>query len=217
MNAPQPTDTTQQVDFELDRWRRTYHGDEYYYGSEPGPIARRAVRYHRPALPTGGTALDAGCGEGQDLAYLAERGYTATGVEFTPEGAEKSRRLLAERGYTGSVIQQDLRDYTAACIRDKTTFDLVLAVNTVQFLGADASEVVDRLAEMVAPGGVLGISLFGRESREPVVRGTVWFTTLDEILSRFRGWQPLEAADVYQWGYGGSRPQAFVTLIARRI
>lgn len=216
MNAPQPTDTHQQVDFELDRWRRTYHGDEYYYGSDPGPVARRAVRYHRPALPAGGTALDAGCGEGQDLAYLAERGYTVTGVEFTPEGAEKSRRLLAARGLAGTVIQQDLRDFTNACVRDKASFDLVLAVNTVQFLGADASTTLDRLAEMVAPGGVLAISMFGRESREPDVRGTIWYTTLEEVLGRFKGWQPLEAADVYQWGYGGSRPQPFVTLIARR-
>jgi SAM-dependent methyltransferase len=217
MNAPNPTDTRQQVDYELDRWSRTYHGDEYYYGSEPGPVARRAVRYHRPALPTGGTALDAGCGEGQDLVFLAERGYAVTGVEFTPEGAEKARRLLAEQSIPGEVIQQDLRDFTEACIRDGRTFDLVLAVNAVQFLGSDASAVLDRLAEMVAPGGVLAISLFGREAREPTLRGTIWFTTLEETLSRFAGWKPLEAADVYQWGYGGSRPQPFVTLIARKV
>jgi SAM-dependent methyltransferase len=216
MNAPQPTDIRTSVDFELDRWRRTYHGDEYYYGSEPGPVARRAVRYHRPALPAGGTALDAGCGEGQDLAFLAERGYSVTGIEFTPEGAEKSRRLLTERGLSGEVIQQDLRAYTDAALREGRTFDLVLAVNTVQFLGADASLMLDRLSEMVAPGGVLGISLFGREAREAVLRGTIWCTTLEEVLGRFKGWHPLEAADLYQWGYGGSRPQPFVTLIARR-
>src|SRR2546423_195422 len=60
---------------EFQRWSAVYAGDQYYYGSEPGPVARRAVRYHRQYRPRGGTALDAGCGEGQDLAFLAERGY----------------------------------------------------------------------------------------------------------------------------------------------
>ena len=68
---------------EFQRWSAIYAGEEYYYGSEPGPVARRAVRYHRQYRPRGGTALDAGCGEGQDLAFLAARGYVATGVEFT--------------------------------------------------------------------------------------------------------------------------------------
>ena len=68
---------------EYQRWSAVFAGDDYYYGSEPGPVARRAVRYHRRYRPRGGTALDAGCGEGQDLAFLAEQGYVATGVEFT--------------------------------------------------------------------------------------------------------------------------------------
>lgn len=216
MSAPTPTDTRLQVDYELDRWSGVYRGDEYYYGSEPGPVARRAVRYHRRGPSSDGTALDAGCGEGQDLAFLAERSYAVTGVEFTPEGAEKSRRLLAERRLAGDVVQQDLREFTEVAAREGRTFDLVLAVNTVQFLGPDAPAVLDRLAEMVAPGGTLGISLFARDVGEAEVRGTLWFTTLEEILKRFSDWQPMEAANVYQWGYGGNRPQPFVTLIARK-
>src|SRR5688500_15468043 len=90
-------------------WERAFAGEEYYYGDEPGPVARRAVRYHRRFLPEGGTALDAGCGEGQDLLFLAERGYAATGIEFTPSGAAKSQRLLQEHGLPGEVLELDLR------------------------------------------------------------------------------------------------------------
>ncbi|HEU4753709.1 MAG TPA: class I SAM-dependent methyltransferase, partial [Armatimonadota bacterium] len=93
-----PTNPQSRVDAELDRWTRLFSGAEYFYGQDAGPVARRAVRYHRAYRPGGGRALDAGCGEGQDLAFLAERGYEATGIEFTAPGAEKARRLLAERG-----------------------------------------------------------------------------------------------------------------------
>jgi SAM-dependent methyltransferase len=210
--APSPTDAKQPVDLELSRWRRIYDGDRYYYGEDPGPVARRAVRYHRPSLPRGGTALDAGCGEGQDLAFLAECGYQATGVEFTPEGARKARRLLEGRGRAAEVLHQDLRDLPAS----GPPFDLVLAVNTLQFLGADALPSLDRLMERVAPGGVIGLSLFGREQGEPERSGTVWFVTLEEVLARFAGWQRLEAAKLWQWNAATDEAQAFVTLIARK-
>src|SRR3954451_20647363 len=92
---------------EYQRWSAIYSGESYYYGSDAGPLARRAVRYHRQYRPRGGTALDAGCGEGQDLALLAERGYVATGVEFTGSGAAKAARLLRSRGLEAEVVSED--------------------------------------------------------------------------------------------------------------
>jgi cyclopropane fatty-acyl-phospholipid synthase-like methyltransferase len=175
-------------------------------------VARRAVRYHRPYLPTGGTALDAGCGEGQDLAFLAEQGYTATGVEFTAAGARKAARFVRSRGVTAAVREQDLRDWTP-----EQPFDLVLAVNCVQFLGADAPAVLAKVMSAVAPGGVLGLSLFARRPDEAEVQGTVWFTTLAEVLERFSGWQPVEAAQLWQWNVRSGQAQEFVTLIARNV
>lgn len=210
---PTPTNPSQPVDQELSRWSRIYAGAEYFYGAEPGPLARRAVRYHAPGLrPGNSTALDAGCGEGQDLAFLAERGYRATGVEFTAPGAEKARRFLSDRGLAGTVHHADLRALPADL---PATFDLVLAVNSVQFLGENAPAVLDSLIRRVAPGGVIGLSLFAREGSMPEVGGTVWFTTLEELLERFRGWQCLEAAKLWQWDVRSNRPQGFVTLIAR--
>ena len=210
-SLPTPTDTRRAVDRELHLWSRIYSGDGYYYGDEPGPMARRAVRYHRPWFRPGATALDLGCGEGQDLAYLAELGYSATGVEFTPEGAAKARRLLSNRGVAGAVVEEDLRSWEPA-----RPYDLVLAVNALQFLGADAPAIVDRLAHWVAPGGVLGLSLFARDEGEAPQEHSVRFFTVDEVLDRFAGWQRLEAAHLWQWNVSNNEPQPFVTLIARK-
>jgi SAM-dependent methyltransferase len=211
---PRPSDPARRVDRELDRWESTFRGPEFYYGEEPGPVARRAVRYHQAWFQPGATALDAGCGEGQDLGFLAERGYAAQGVEFTPSGAGKAREFLARRGLAGAVEQADLRDYLAA---PGDSFDLVLAVNSLQFLGVDAPGVLDRLLSRVAPGGVVGLSLFGREPHEPETAGTIWFTTLADVLARLAGWQCLEAAKLWQWDTRSNRAQPFVTVIARRV
>lgn len=218
---PSPTDIRTPVASELERWRALLAGPGYRYGTDPGPVAVRAVRYHRAFVSQGGTALDAGCGEGQDLAYLAACGYRATGVELTPEGCAKAERLLAERGLRARVIRADLRGF----VPDRP-YDLVLAVNALQFLGADAPDGLDRLAAAVAPGGVIGLSLFGREPGQPSVTGTLFLLTLEELLARFgltpgdappAGlWQPLEAATLLQWNPTNGRPQSFVTLIARR-
>ncbi|MFN3647940.1 MAG: class I SAM-dependent methyltransferase [Armatimonadota bacterium] len=218
MDVPKPTDPAARVDGELQRWSRIYAGEEYYYGDDAGPVARRAVRYHRPFARPGATALDTGCGEGQDLAYLVEVGYEVTGVEFTDGGAEKSRRLLRDRGLAGEVRQEDLREtlgLRGGAGLDRQ-FDLVLCVNVLQFLGADGLPALQALKERVSPGGVLGLSLFGRAPEQPEVRGTLWFVTLPQVLALFEGWQPMEAASLYQWNLATNEPQPFVTLIVRK-
>ena len=211
-HLPRFTDPQRPVDQERARWTRIYSGEEYHYGDEPGPVARRAVRYHQPWFRGGASsALDAGCGEGQDLAFLAQRGYRVTGIEFTEPGAAKARRLLVQRGLAGEVLHADLRDLP------EQKYDLVLAVNAIQFLGSDASAALDRVMQAVAPGGVIGLSLFAREGSLPEVDGTIWFTTLEELMARFAGWQCFETAKLWQWDTQSNRPQGFVTLIARNV
>jgi SAM-dependent methyltransferase len=224
---------------EYQRWSAIFAGDEYYYGSEPGPVARRAVRYHRQHRPRGGAALDAGCGEGQDLAFLAERGYVATGTEFTEAGIAKAERLLRSRNLEAELVNQDLRSYEPG-----RRFDLVLAVNSVQFLAGDGPSCLRRLVATVIPGGVFGISVFARplagdrealEEAVPVSRsnpsGTfggdprfvphvshgIWLLSIEELLDYFTGWQMLEAARLWQWNPHTNQPQPFLTLIARNV
>ncbi len=203
---------------EFTRWSRIYAGDEYYYGHEPGPVARRAVRYARPFMEPGARALDAGCGEGQDLVFLVEQGYAATGIEWTPDGARKTRRLLQSRALHAEVVEGDLRrlhELRATASDAPAHYDLVLSVNALQFMGRDAPACLDMLMRLTSPGGVIGLSLFAREDDAPQISGTIFFFTLDELLARFDGWQPLEAARLWQWNAAGEA-QAFVTFIARK-
>jgi SAM-dependent methyltransferase len=201
---------------EYQRWSAIYAGEAYYYGSEPGPVARRAVRYHRQYQPRGGAALDAGCGEGQDLAFLAECGYVATGVELTEAGSQKAARLLESRALEAKIVRQDLRSYAP-----QRHFDLVLAVNALQFLGPDADACLHKIAAAVAEGGVCGLSLFALPASaardQTTLSHGLWLLTMEELLARFSGWQMLEAARLWQWNPHTNQPQPFLTLVARNV
>lgn len=196
---------------ELNRWTRNFASNEYFYGHEPGPVARRAVRYHRPLVESGQTptALDVGCGEGQDLLFLAQQNYVPTGLDFTATGIAKARQIVEDNGQHADLVRADVLDW-----QSEARFDLVLAVNSLQFLGADAPRALKLVQSLVKPGGVIGLSMFARDdAATSPVDGTLYRWTLDELQLNFTNWQPLEAARLWQWSAQG--PQPFVTLIAR--
>ena len=196
---------------ELERWTRTFADNEYFYGHDPGPVARRAVRYHRPLCRSNQqcTALDVGCGEGQDLLFLAQHSYDSTGLDFTETGIAKARQIMEHNGERANLVRADILDW-----QSETRFDLVVAVNCLQFLGFDAPRALKRVQSLVKPGGVLGLSMFARDDAATApVEGSIYRWTLDELQLNFVGWQPFEAARLWQWNAEG--PQPFVTLIAR--
>lgn len=200
-----------EMSFELERWTRNFADSEYLYGHDPGPVARRAVRYHRPLVGQNqkSTALDVGCGEGQDLIFLAQQGYDSTGLDFTETGIAKARQIVEYNGERAHLVRADILDW-----QGETRFDLVLAVNSLQFLGADAPRALKRVQNLVAPGGVLGLSMFARDdAATPPVEDTIYRWTLEELQLNFTNWQSFEAARLWQWNAEG--PQPFVTLIAR--
>ncbi|KXI19698.1 methyltransferase domain protein [Corynebacterium sp. CMW7794] len=87
-----------------------------------------------------GTALDIGCGEGADLAWLAAHGWDAEGIDFAPTAVARTRA----HGLTARVA--DFAELGG------TTYDLV----SVHYGGIPATaEAVSLLESLVAPGGTL--------------------------------------------------------------
>ena len=214
MQLTAPTNSQVNVTSEKERWETIFQREDFFYGHEPGPVARRAVKYHKALAAQrseiAANALDAGCGEGQDLVYLAQNGYKATGIEFTPSGVEKTRKLLQLNQQKAEVAEGNLAD----CLLQ--IYDLVLAVNSLQFMGEQAATTLSRLQNAVSHGGIIGLSLFAREAHQPEISGTIWRVTLPDLLARFENWQIIEAANLWQWNLQTNEAQAFVTLIAQR-
>jgi 2-polyprenyl-3-methyl-5-hydroxy-6-metoxy-1,4-benzoquinol methylase len=100
-------------------------------------------------LPAG-TALDAGCGQGVDALWLAQRGWRVTAVDVSPTAVNTARELAAGNPVDGAVdwIVADLATW-----QPPERYDLVVSQYvhpTIPF-----GDFVTRLAEAVAPGGTL--------------------------------------------------------------
>lgn len=73
-----------------------------------------------------GKALDLGCGSGAHTVLLAERGWTATGVDLIPKALDRARKRIAEHGVTARVAQADVTELPADTVG--VGYDLFLDV-----------------------------------------------------------------------------------------
>lgn len=124
------------------------HG-HHKQGGKPNGVLLTEIAEESP-----GRALDAGCGEGADAIWLAERGWQVTAVDISTVALERGRKQAGDldiaiaRQITWR--QDDLTEWEPPA----ASFDLV-STHFMQLPSAQRAEVYQRLADSVAPGGVL--------------------------------------------------------------
>ncbi|MGH2859177.1 MAG: class I SAM-dependent methyltransferase [Solirubrobacteraceae bacterium] len=133
--------------FEPEAWDERYSGNEDVWSGAPNPQLVTEVSKLTP-----GSALDVGCGEGGDVIWLAQKGWTVTGADFSKNGLARAARHAEQAGVADTTDwwQVDARDFTA----QGRSYDLV----TTHFLhprGGTILDVVRRLCEAVTPAGHL--------------------------------------------------------------
>lgn len=129
---------------EREDWDRRYEGEELLWRADPNRFLVEATADLEP-----GTAVDVACGEGRNAIWLAERGWQATGVDFSPVALAKAGRLAESRGVHVEWVEADIRKWSAP-----KSFDLA-AVFYVQLPAAERRSVYRAAADAVAPGGHL--------------------------------------------------------------
>ncbi|WP_068401915.1 class I SAM-dependent methyltransferase [Kribbia dieselivorans] len=106
---------------------------------------------------TPGRALDLGCGEGGDAVWLAQQGWTVTGVDLSATAIERGRQAAVEVGIDPARLTLVAADLATWDTTER--FDLV----TCSFLHAwsvplPRAEILTRATGFVAPGGHLLIT-----------------------------------------------------------
>src|SRR5687768_6279671 len=102
-----------------DAWDERYAGTELVWTAEPNRFLAAEVGGLTP-----GRALDVACGEGRNAVWLASLGWTVTGVDFSPVGLDKARRLAQERGVSVEWVTADVTTYEPPA----GAFDLVVVL-----------------------------------------------------------------------------------------
>jgi SAM-dependent methyltransferase len=101
---------------------------------------------------TPGTALDLGSGEGGDALWLAERGWSVTGIDISPTALARAEVAADRAGLSERVtwVAADL-DTWSSTLR----FDLVSAAFLQSPVALDRGRILRAAADRVADGGHL--------------------------------------------------------------
>lgn len=144
---------------EREDWNRKHGEGGLLFGPDPN---RFLVAEAGGLAP--GRALDLACGAGRNAVWLAQRGWTVTGVDFSDVALENGRGLAGERGVDVEWIYADVREW----VPEPAAFDLVV-IMYLQIPVEERRVVHGRAAAAVAPGGTL---LVVGHDRENLTSGT---------------------------------------------
>jgi ubiquinone/menaquinone biosynthesis C-methylase UbiE len=105
---------------------------------------RFALEMVESAVPRGSRILDVGCGTGEMVAKLTERGYEAWGVDLAePMIAFASERYGSSRFRVGDIEKIPF---------DDSTFDAVVCLGVVEYL-VDDEQALKEIRRVLKPGG----------------------------------------------------------------
>jgi SAM-dependent methyltransferase len=190
-------------------WDRKYAESERLWGREPNRFLVAEVSDVPP-----GRALDLACGEGRNTLWLAERGWRATGVDFSQVAIAKARAGAAEASLDVEFVLADLLDYEP----EPEGSDLVL-VFYLQLPADELTLVLRRAVEAVAPGGTFLLVGHDLTNLTEGVGGpsdaSVLYTP-DDIVAELHGLEIERAERVLRDVAGEHRPAIDALVRARR-
>lgn len=132
-----------------EEWDARYEASELVWSAGPNVWVEEVAA----TLPPG-RALDLAAGEGRNALWLAERGWTATAIDFSQVAVDRARALgeqrLGDDAYRFEAHQGDVLRMRPL----RRTYDLVLLVY-LHLTAPDRWLAIRTAAIAVAPGGLL--------------------------------------------------------------
>lgn len=149
------------------RWTEKYQRDGFF---------RRRIETVLSWLagePAATSILDFGCGSGVLMDALLECGRTVTGVDASPGMIETAQAHLSSRASRGPYTLELIDPGHFAGRYLRTVYAGVVCLGVLEYV-PNASNLLARLASVVAPSGVLILSVPNRSSLLRMVETTVY-------------------------------------------
>lgn len=131
-----------------ERWDAKYDTESYIFGTDPVPF----LKAHVDLLPKG-KALDIAMGEGRNGVFLATRGFEVTGLDISPKGLAKARRLAEEHGGTVETKVVDLETHQL----ETNAYDVILCLYYMQ------RSLIPQITRALKPGGMAVVETYNLE------------------------------------------------------
>ncbi len=190
---------------EKDRWNRVYSSPQPIFNNSPNSLLVDAVRGRRP-----GAALDLGMGQGRNALFLAQQGWTVTGVDISDVALSQARQQAEKINVKLTTVLQDAKDFDFGTER----WDLVALIYF------PARPYVARIRQSLRPGGIVVVEAFHRDSGEKRRLGDGVVFGSNDLVKLFEDFRVLRYDDVMapsDWNPSGNRePARLVRLVAQK-
>lgn len=131
-------------------WEDRYAGSDRVWSGKVNRVLADIAANLAP-----GRALDLGCGEGADVLWLAQHGWTATGVDISPTAIRRAAEAAEAAGLTADRVRFLTGDLAEL---PDGPYDLVTASFLHSPVELPREGILRRAAKQVAPGGHLLIT-----------------------------------------------------------
>ncbi|MFD4007622.1 class I SAM-dependent methyltransferase [Brachybacterium paraconglomeratum] len=128
-------------------WEQRYSGSERVWSGKVNETMASVVAELSP-----GTAIDLGCGEGGDVLWLAELGWSAHGLDISATAVGRARDEAAARGLDGASFEAADLDVWQP---EPASVDLVTASFFQSNVALDRTAILRRAMTALRPGGRL--------------------------------------------------------------
>ena len=197
----------------MNPWDERYAPATYYYGTEPNEFLREQA----PAIPSAGTILCLGEGEGRNAVYLAGKGHEVVALDQSAIGLEKSRRLASAKAVHIQTLAANLDGYRLEDAR----WDGIVSI-WCHLPSAVRSPLHRQVLFGLKPGGVFVLEAY---TPRQIANGTGGPRDLDllpslgELRRDLEGLEILmgtETDRIVQEGKGHTGLSAVVQIVGRR-
>lgn len=153
---------------------------------------------------TPGTALDLGCGTGDNSIYLAKQGWQVTGVDFVAKAVDKARAKAAANKVTADFAHADVTKLSSAGLGSNV--DLIVDNGCLHGMSADDRDAyVREVTAIAAPDARMLLVEF-----VPGASYGVPGISADEVERRFAaGWTLLSSGDEPGLDHNGKNPARY--------
>ena len=160
----------------------------YAEGAVPSSIDADVVALADTLEP--GTAVDLGCGMGQNCIWLAENGWSVHGVDISPTAIARARDRAAATDASCTFEVADLTSWESSA-----TYDLVISTYALPPAGSGRHHALRTAAKAVASGGTLLIAEFDVSLGERSGWSVKDLATTSEIVEHLGGFS-VDTAEV---------------------
>lgn len=132
-------------------WDEKYGQHNYVYGKNAAKFLIENYHY----IPPKSTILDVGMGEGRNAVFLAQKGYSVTGIDISSVAVKKAHMLAKERNVNIKTITASALKYNIP----ENSYDAIIC-----FYYLDRA-LIQKMKKWLRPGGVLIFEAYTERQR----------------------------------------------------